>query len=295
MKYNPELLTNQKSILAEGPCWDAQNQIFIWIDIIGEKVFVYNPVNDNLRTYSTGQAIGAAVPNRKGGLVLALKDGFYSLNLNSGEITAIYTGIEDDKENNRFNDGKCDSYGRFWAGTMDMDGKKEAGCLYYLTADLKVRTVLKDVSISNGLAWSKDDKTMYYIDSPTKEVCAFDFDLELGEIFNKRVVVRIPDGQGVPDGMTIDKEGMLWIAQWGGWCVSHWNPVNGELLDKISLPVSRVTSCTFAGKCLDELYITTASEGLSKEELSKQPKAGCIFKVKTDTSGFKVNRFDSKA
>ncbi len=293
MNYNVELLINKKSILAEGPCWDDQTQTFIWIDIVGEKLFVYRPEDNNLRTYDTGQAVGAAVPNKKGGLVLALKDGFYSLNLHNGDIARIHTGIEHDKKNNRFNDGKCDSYGRFWAGTMDTTGKKAAGSLYYLTPELEVQNVLNNVSISNGLAWSKDNKTMYYIDTPTKEVLAFDFDLELGKISNKRVVISIPDGQGVPDGMTIDKEGMLWIAQWGGWCVSRWNPVNGELLDRVSLPVSRVTSCTFAGKNLDELYITTASEGLTKEELSKQANAGCIFKVKTDTTGFKVNRFNS--
>lgn len=293
MTYNVELLTNQKSILAEGPCWDDQTKTFIWVDIIGEKVFVYDPDDNNLRTYNTGQAVGAAVPNRKDGLVLALKDGFYSLNLNNGDIAPIHNGIEDNKKNNRFNDGKCDSYGRFWAGTMDTTGKIGAGSLYYLTPELKVQSVLNDVSISNGLAWSKGNRTMYYIDTPTKKVLAFDFDLELGIISNKKVVISIPDDQGAPDGMTIDREGMLWIAQWGGWCVSRWNPINGELLEKVSLPVSRVTSCTFAGKNLDELYITTASEGLTKNELRKQANAGCIFKVKTDTTGFKVNRFNA--
>ena len=180
---------------------------------------------------------------------------------------------------NRFNDGRCDPAGRFWAGTMALSEEEGAGNVYMMDQDGHVSTKIKDVTISNGLAWSADKKTLYYIDTPTHEIVAFDFDLTSGKISNKRAVIKIAKEEGSPDGMTIDSEDMLWIAHWGGWQVTRWDPRTGRQLNRIALPVSKVTSCTFGGDTLEDLYITTASVDLTEQEMKEQPLAGALFVV----------------
>jgi sugar lactone lactonase YvrE len=195
---------------------------------------------------------------------------------------------------NRFNDGKCDPAGRFWAGTMSHTDEPEKGSLYLLGKDLSVTKKIEAVSISNGLAWSPDHKTFYYIDTPTKKVAAFHFDNTNGKIEDKRYIIQFLNNEGTPDGMTIDSEGMLWIAHWDGWQISRWNPVTGEKLKSILLPVSRVTSCCFGGKNLDDLYITSASTGLSDDQLKKEPLAGSLFVIKnTGFNGLPAFEFDN--
>jgi sugar lactone lactonase YvrE len=280
-----ELVIDAKAALGEGPCWDSEKQLLYWVDIMGKKVHVYNPKENTNRTISVDGYPGAVVPRKSGGLVVAMNQGYYALDLETEQLTLL-ASPENEPKTNRFNDGKCDASGRFWAGTMGMGSSEPAGNLYFLDQDLKITHLLDGIGTSNGIAWSGDNKTMYYIDSPTKQVVAFDFDLSSGGIKNKRVVVNIPEGEGVPDGMTIDSEGMLWVAQWGGYKVSRWNPHTGERLEIISVPVERVTSCTFGGENLDELYITTAGGGsLSEEELEKQPHAGGVFRIKVGVKG----------
>jgi len=139
--------------------------------------------------------------------------------------------------------------------------------------------MIANVSISNGLAWSVDHRTLYYIDSPTRQIVAFDFDDGRGAISNRRVVIQLGEEEGFPDGMTIDKEGMLWVGHWGGWQVARWNPQTGKKLLQIKLPVAKVTSCTFGGDLLQDLYITTAKVDLTANELREQPLAGSLFVV----------------
>jgi sugar lactone lactonase YvrE len=193
---------------------------------------------------------------------------------------------------NRFNDGKCDLTGRFWAGTMDIEERRASGALYFLERN-KVRRVLGGVTISNGLGWSPNNDTMYYIDTPTRRVCAFDYNAETGKVKDRRTVVDFnPDQQGSPDGMAVDTEGKMWVAHWGGSRVTRWNPATGRPLDAVILPVSQVTSCCFGGRNLDELYITTARTGLDREALLRQPLAGGVFRVKTGLRGLPTNLFD---
>jgi sugar lactone lactonase YvrE len=222
--------------------------------------------------------------------VLALQQGFYHLDLETEKLTPL-VDPESHLPDNRFNDGKCDSRGRFWAGTTRLKHDEPAGFLYMLDADLNVHRRLDDVWISNGLAWSQDDRTMYFIDSPTGEVIAFDFDVAAGEIGNERLVIEIPEGGGSPDGMTIDEEGMLWIALWDGWRVIRVNPESGAIIDEVKMPVARPTSCVFGGPNLDELYITTASTRLPAEELDKQPQAGGLFRCKPGVKGLAAIEF----
>ncbi|MEX2460507.1 MAG: SMP-30/gluconolactonase/LRE family protein [Paenibacillaceae bacterium] len=279
-----KLVVDVKATLGEGPCWDAVNQVFYWIDIEQEKLHVHDPKTQSNRVIPCGQRVGAAVPRASGGIILAMENGFYSLNLETEVLTAILDP-EAEIATNRFNDGKCDAVGRFWAGTMDMQDELEQGALYCLDTDLTCRKVIVHISTSNGIAWSPDNQIMYYIDSPTCQVVAFDYDLSMGTVSNRRTIITIPEGSGFPDGMTSDEEGMLWVAQWDGWQVSRWNPHTGELIEVIRVPVAKVSSCVFGGEHLDILYITTASIGIGPEGDPQQPLAGSVFAIKTKVKG----------
>ena len=279
-----ELILDAKAILGEGAAWDAGRKRLYWVDISGEKVHIYNPANGSDRAISVGQPVGTLAPRQKGGLVLAMEKGLYFLDEESGELEFI-SDPESDLAGNRFNDGKCDPAGRFWGGTMSTIGQKKAGSLYRMDQDLSVHKLVEGITTSNGLIWSLDRRTMYYIDTPTMEVSALDYNNESGAISNRRVAVRVPEGQGNPDGMTIDAEGMLWVAMWQGWQVNRYNPQTGEKLMSIPVPVERVTSVAFGGDNLDELYITTARLQLEGAALEDQPHAGGLFKARPGVRG----------
>jgi sugar lactone lactonase YvrE len=197
--------------------------------------------------------------------------------------------VEEDQPLNRFNDGACDADGRLWIGTMSTKITPESGALYKITSDLSPEKMLGKITISNGMAWTSDNETFYYIDSPTQEIRAYQFDLETGEINFDRTVIRVPKKLGTPDGMCLDLEGKLWVAHYGGFGVYCWDPENGKLLKKIALPAPHVTSCVFGGENLDHLLITTARENLTEAQLQEYPESGDVFLVKTNTQGFLSN------
>ncbi|MFG6115898.1 SMP-30/gluconolactonase/LRE family protein [Halobacillus sp. MO56] len=281
---NVELVLDAKAYLGEGPSWDSEQQVLYWVDIEGKKVHIYDPEHGKNSEIHVDQRVGAVVPRNSGGAIAAMEKGFYSLDLESGETRQI-TDPEAGVSENRFNDGKCDPEGRFWAGTMSYSGIQENGALYCLDTNLKVEKKVDHVSTSNGIAWSPDHRYMYFIDTPTKQVVRYEYDKHQGAITNPAIVVEIPDGEGKPDGMTIDAEGNLWIAHWGGSKLSVWNPDKGEQLRSIPVPALNVTSCVFGGKEMNELYITTASVGMEEEDLRKFPSAGGLFKVTTEVTG----------
>ncbi|HTI30100.1 MAG TPA: SMP-30/gluconolactonase/LRE family protein, partial [Methylomirabilota bacterium] len=219
-------------------------------------------------------------PRAAGGFVAALQDGFWVVG--DGPAARI-AAIPEAGPGLRFNDGKCDPAGRFWAGTMTYDAALGAGALYRLDPDGQARMVLDEVTISNGLAWSLDGGTMYFIDTPTQRVDAFSFDGVTGEIGDRRPEIHLPPEAGAPDGMTIDAEGGLWIALWGGAAVHRY--LDGRLDQVIELPVSQPTSCCFGGASLDELYVTSAREGLSAPRLRAEPLAGALFRVRPGVRG----------
>ncbi len=291
-----ELVVDSKSVLGEGPCWDAQKQILYWVDGLGKKIHIYDPQKNTNRTIDAGQTVGCIVLRKAGGAVVALQEGIYFLDLTTEKLTPV-VDPESHLPNNRFNDGKCDCAGRFWVGTMSRDedeGKGDsppAGTLYCMDTDLSIRAVFGKVSISNGLGWSPDNTIMYYIDSRTKQVAAFDYCPESGNITNKRVAVEIPGGGGIPDGMTVDEEGMLWVAQWGAYQVSRWDPDAGRLLQEIPVPASNVTCCAFGGSELDELYITTSRIGVTADNVSQQRHAGGLFRARPGVRGSEAFRF----
>ncbi|HUJ41985.1 MAG TPA: SMP-30/gluconolactonase/LRE family protein [Opitutaceae bacterium] len=285
----PDLALDARALLGEGAIWNDAIRRLHWIDIEAHRVFTFDPATGENRACNVGQRIGTVVPRARGGLMLALQDGFASLDLETGRVTPPLRPPEHDPAVVRFNDGKCDPAGRFWAGTIALrKGSKPLGRLYRLDADGSVRVMLHDVGNSNGIAWSLDRRTVYYIDTPLLRVDAFDYDNATGAIANRRAIISIPPGLGRPDGSTLDAEGMLWIALWDGWGVTRWNPQTGELLQTIRLPVARVTSCAFGGQDLGTLYITSARNGLTDEQLAAQPLAGGLFKVKPGVVGMRA-------
>ncbi len=285
-----ELCVDARTTLGEGPIWDSEEQVLYWLDIMGERLFRYDPASGENRSYHVGQLVGAVVPRRGSGVMLAVQQGFAAFDLDSETLTTI-ADPEGDRPENRFNDGKCDPAGRFWAGTMALSGEEGLGSLYCLDRDWSVRKVLGNLTISNGIVWSLDQRTMYHIDTGPNTVTAYEYDVERGEIGDGRVVIRVPGEMGYPDGMAIDAEGMLWIAQYAGSRVCRWDPERAEVLQTIHLPVSKVTACAFGGAELDTLFITTATENMSEEEREQEPQAGGLFSVKPGVRGVPAFRF----
>ncbi|MEP7355756.1 MAG: SMP-30/gluconolactonase/LRE family protein [Anaerolineales bacterium] len=289
MTDSVELILDAKSLHGEGPIWHAPSQRLYWVNISQGEVHVFDPRTGADRTIQVGQPVGTVVARRSGGLMVAVKRGFASLDLETEALTLVGDPALDLREN-RFNDGKCDPAGRFWAGTMTENSPTihGAGSLYCLDVNHTVTRRLTGVSISNGLAWSQDKRTMYFIDSLAHSVDAFDYDDATGAIGNRRVAITIAADQGIPDGMTMDAEGMLWVAQWGGSRVCRWDPADGRLLETIKVPASQASACAFGGPNLDELYITSARIGLDEAALAGQPHAGGIFMVKPGVRGLEA-------
>ncbi|HCL84831.1 MAG TPA: SMP-30/gluconolaconase/LRE domain protein [Chitinophagaceae bacterium] len=274
-----EPVVYHRCLLGEGPVWDAMRRTICWIDILQGEIHEYSPVNDMLKTLSVNQMIGSIAICKRGSFIAALQNGIGFIDRDTGAVQMI-SNPEAHLPGNRFNDGKCDPEGRFWAGTMSHTDEPGKGSLYLLNKDLSIIKKLEKISISNGMAWSLDHKTFYYIDSPAFTVVAFDFDQATGEISNPKIIIQIAQKEGCPDGMTIDSEGMLWIAHWDGWQITRWDPVTGKKILAIHLPVARVTSCCFGGDGLGDLYITSARTGLDDDQLKKQPLAGSLFVIK---------------
>lgn len=285
-----QLVLDAKAILAEGPCWNAEQGALYWVDILGEKFSIFDPETGLNEDFPIGEYIGAVVCAGENEVVLATQSGFQSYHTKQHTLTPL-VDPEPDLPANRFNDGKCDASGRFWAGTMSIQEKEAAGSLYVLETDHSCRKVYDGVGVSNGIAWSLDEKEMYYIDSMKKLVLAFDYEAGTGEISSPRTLIDFQTEKGFPDGMTIDDEGMLWIAHWDGWQVSRWNPQTGQKLDSIAVPAAKVTSCVFGGEGLDTLYITTARKGLQMDQMGDQPHAGGIYSVKPGVKGTKTYSF----
>jgi sugar lactone lactonase YvrE len=238
--------------------------------------------------------VGTVVPRASGGLVWAGDHGIYVMDEHTG-VSTLICDPEKGIATNRFNDGKCDPAGRFWAGTMAVSEAPGCGSLYCLGTTLGVSSRVTGVSVSNGLAWSHDAKTMYYVDSPERCVVAYDFDVATGAIDRPRTVYDVPEGWGFPDGMALDADGCLWVALWDGFRVLRIDPAGRRMVDWIEMPVARPTSCAFGGAALDELYITSASINLTAEQRAAQPHAGGVFVCRTGVVGLPASEFGGTA
>jgi len=287
----PEPVLEHQCVLGEGPLWDFENKLICWIDIVSGNIHEYSPTTNHFRSIPVHEMIGSIALNADGNFIIAIQNGFAFLNRKNGEIKKI-ANPEADIPGNRFNEGKCDPSGRFWAGTMSIREQRGVGSLYMLDHDLKTIKKLKGITISNGMAWSENKKIFYYIDTPTQQVIKYDYEDFSGNISNPKAIIRIEDKEGHPDGMTIDTEGMLWIAHWGGGQVTRWDPSTGKLLLRIEMPVKKITSCTFGGDLMNDLYITSANKDLNAADLQKQPLAGSLFVIRNcGYTGFQSFQF----
>lgn len=282
---NAELIFDAKTTLGEGPAWDERTQTLYWVDILEKKIYANTELFAEL-----DDLIGCIALRKNGHFIVGKHASIIDFEPATGQQTVLYSLNE--PATNRINDGKCDLVGRLIFGTMDKDEKEASGSVY--SFDGTSTTCLFDgVRISNGLTWSPDHKTFYYIDTPTREVKAFDYDVKTGQVGNKRIAIHVPESLGWPDGMTSDMQGNLWIAMWGGGQVTKWNPNTGTVLEKIPVPALHTSSCIFGGKDRNELFITSARHGMSAEDIKKYPLSGGLFKVVTDVEGMPTFEFDS--
>lgn len=273
--------------LGEGPQWNPDEGMLYWVDIMAGRFHRWNPTTGYHEVFEVGLPVGALVFRARGGLALATRDGFAFWDFEMR--TPQFIADPEAGKASRFNDGKVDRQGRFWAGTM-ADNRTPTGALYRLDPDLSVHTMVTGVTTSNGIGWSPDNKTMYYTDSPTRTIFAFDFDPATGAIAKRRTFAATPGSADVPDGLTVDSEGFVWSARWDGWRVVRYDP-DGKVEREVRVPAQRVTSCMFGGANLDELYITSARTGLSAAQLKDQPLAGDLFRLKAGVKGLPEPKF----
>jgi len=257
----------------EGPVWEPFRQRLLWVDLTGKRLHALDPASGLVESRSFSEEVCAAGPHADGRLLVALGKRLVWAG-DEGEPETICS-VEADIPSNRCNDGKLDPAGRFWIGTMSSDGSGiGAGSLYRLDGD-RLNRILGDLTISNGMGWSRDQRTFFFIDSPRKEVWAFDFEPDTSAISNRRTVVRVPEDLGVPDGLWVAPDDTLWVAHWGAACVCRWDPRNGALLQRVDTGCPHTSSCCLAPD--GTLYITTSRLGLNEAALEASPDSGALF------------------
>jgi sugar lactone lactonase YvrE len=282
-----QLLYNIPCTLGEGPVWHSARRSVFWVDIEGQYIFELQWETRIFKEWKIPYRVSLILPTNHNRLILGLQGGIAEFDLQHEKLKWLLD-IDRDLPHNRCNDGACDSKGRLWVGTMDLDFKAGAGSLYCVENLLPIKKI-GQVTISNGLAWSLDNKKVFYIDSPTQTIQSYHFDLDSGALSFEREVCKIPKKMGTPDGMCIDREGMLWVAHWGGFGVYRWNPSNGKCIDRIEVNAPNVSSCAFVGDNLDYLVITSARQQLSINELKEYPNSGSLFYVRMGVKGIARN------
>ena len=270
-----------RAILGEGPVWVERETALYWLDIKGRKIFRLDS-SEQLTEWPTPLRIGSLAPRRSGGFIAGTEDGIAIVDP-AADRFEIIVRPEEKLPDNRFNDGKVDRRGRFWAGTMDDSEKAATGTLYCVDSNTKWGAIDSGYRVTNGPAFSPAGDVMYHNDSARQVTYAFAMDSS-GTAGDRHVFLQFKDGDGYPDGMTVDREGCLWIAFWDGWCVRRYSP-SGEWMETIDMPVARPTSCVFGGRGLEQLYITSASIGLDDEAKQMQPNAGGLFIVVPGVQG----------
>lgn len=275
--------------LGESPLWIAEVGCFFWVDIEKGNLHRYHLASEKLEVRHFPNRLAVVLKGQNEKLILGLDRKLIRYDWATKEMEELCE-VEANRSLHRFNDGKVDPQGRIWIGTLSTKFTQGAGSLYRIDSNLKPEVQLKNLTISNGMAWTDDQETFYFIDTPTCQIQEYRFDPETGEIGLRKIAVEIPKELGFPDGMCLDHEGMLWVAHYGGSGVYRWNPKNSKLLDKIELPAPHVTSCCFGGENLDLMLITTAQENMSESDLKKYPKSGNVFLVKVGVGGFEADQ-----
>ena len=283
MSITVEQFTEPLAFHGEGPVWSPDWPGLRFVDMLAGDIVSVDTTGALLDRLHVGSVAAAFRPRRAGGLVVATERGFALVDAD-GAVHLLPDLWSDPRV--RMNDGGCDPQGRFYCGSMAYDLSPGAGQLYCLEPTGSVHVVLSSVTISNGLAWSPDETTAYYVDSVTQRIDMFDHDPAAG-LSRRRPFVEIPVEHGLPDGLAVDRDGGVWVALFGGSAVRRYGP-DAVLDDVIPLPVSQVTACTFGGPALDELYITTSRENVPHGE---QPQAGSVYRARPGVSGLPTSYF----
>lgn len=274
-----QLLVDNRATHGEGPIWDTFHNRLLWVDLLGCKLHALDPATGAFDTRTFAEPVCVAAPQADGRLLVAFAKRVAWVDWDSGAIVDTLCDVEPDMPRNRSNDGKIDPSGRFWVGTMTGGGAVPgAGSLYRLDGR-KLTRVLDGLTVANGMGWSADRRTMFFIDSRAREVWGFDFDARDSSIANRRAVVRVPEELGVPDGMCVAADGTLWVAHWGAGCACRWDPASGRLLERADTGCPHTSSC-----CLGpdgSLYITTSRVGLNEAALAAAPHSGGLFRLET--------------
>jgi len=273
--------------LGEGPSWDGEAGVLWWVDIHNHRVHRWDPAAGEDTVYEVGETVGCAHPAADGRVVLALRRGVALLDPAGGAVEPLATLLPE-RAGLRLNDGKCDARGRLWVGSMSAE--EGGAALFRVDADGSVREAVGGLTMSNGLGWSPDGATLYLTDSPAKTILAFDFDADAGTLSGRRVFADLSRADSVPDGLAVDAEGCVWSAQWGGSCLVRFAPDGGELL-RVRLPVPHPTSCAFGGSGGTDLYVTTASIGMTEEEIEDAFESGDLFVLRPGVAGPPAARF----
>jgi len=271
-----------RATLGEGPIWDDRRQLLWMVDIDECRIHAVNPADGATQTWQLDQPAGAIALTDGPELLLAVRDGFAAFSRESG-VVRLLVAIRHAAPADRFNDGACDRRGRFWAGSISA-ARAPVARLYRLDRDLRVSPQLDDVTVSNGVGWSPDDRWMYYVDTPTRRIDKFEFDLETGTLGRRTVHIDLQSYAGKPDGLVVDAEGVIWVAMWGGGTVLRVAP-DGRLCGQLDVPVPHPTKAAFGGPALRDLFITTASAPLSPQERLQYPDAGAVFVCRPDSTG----------
>ncbi len=274
--------------LGEGPVWDADIQQLFWVDIFNHRVHQFDPATGHDRFFDVGDLVGAIALAGKDRLLLALRDRLAWLNTQTGDVTTLHQIEFPHPADTRLNDGKCDAQGRFWIGSIS-DTLGQAA-LYRYDLDGSLHVMETGLTISNGLGWSPDGATFYLTDSAPRKIYAYDFEAETGTIRDRRVLIDLSDEIAEPDGLEIDGQGNIWSALWNGWCIACFNPA-GQEISRVKVSVQRPTCVTFGGSDLTDLYITSASVGLSQQEIKQGFFAGDLFCLSTQAIGLPTQRF----
>ncbi|MFC5704049.1 SMP-30/gluconolactonase/LRE family protein [Cohnella faecalis] len=295
IERKPMAVRAPQSELGEGPVWDERSARLLWVDIIHARIHCLHPESGEVETVAAPEWISTLIPSSQGRWIAAAYHSLFLWEPANGNFEEILR-MEHFPEHVRFNDGKAGPDGGIWAGTMDMNGARADGGLYRIDPSLGWEEKLSGLVCSNGLDWSLDGSEMYGIDSAYRQVNAYAFDPLSGTLGERRTAVELAtEFEGVPDGMCIDLEGMLWVAQWGGSRVARWNPADGSLLSAVRLPAPLSSSCAFGGRSCDALYMTSACEGMNGAQRSAYPLSGSLFRLDTDHLGIRGRqpfRFD---
>lgn len=284
--------------LGEGSYWDGKRGLLWWLDVpLPSKLYSLNPASGEVKSYDMPEMITSVRAKKDGtGLIVACHSGISHFDYASGKLSHVLRP-EPQKPYNRSNDGATDARGRFWFGTMQnniqpngagIDLVEGAGTLYRLDPDMKLTAFETGIWVSNTVCWSPDNRTMYFCDTNTGIISAYDFDLDAEIVTNKRPFAQFD--RGWPDGSCVDAEGYLWNARWDGGCVVRFNP-RGEVDTIIELPTAKVTSCAFAGPDLTDLYITTATFAMTDAEKAAYPEAGNLFACRPGVKGMVAPEF----